>query len=72
MFLIGRRVYHWRVGLLASAFYSLAVLPIQHAHFFTMDTFTTFFAVLTIFFAVLIAYDEKGSKDENDELTGRS
>lgn len=67
VFLIGRRVYNWRVGLLASAFYSLAVLPIQHAHFFTMDTFTTFFAALTIFFAVLIAYDRKDSLDKTND-----
>jgi heme/copper-type cytochrome/quinol oxidase subunit 4 len=41
VYLIGQRVYDRRVGLLA-AFFALAVLQIQHAHFFTMDTFTTF------------------------------
>ena len=64
VFFVGRRVYNWGVGLLASAFYALAVLPIQHAHFFTMDSFTTFFALLTIFFAVTIAYNDRSSEDE--------
>lgn len=57
VYLVGKRVYSRRVGLLAAAFSALAVLQIQHAHFFTMDTFTTFFAMLTIYFAVRVAYD---------------
>jgi asparagine N-glycosylation enzyme membrane subunit Stt3 len=71
VFQVGRRVYNWRVGLLASAFYALAVLPIQHAHFFTMDSFTTFFALLTIFFAATIAYDDRSYKDEEVQAEER-
>ena len=55
VFLIGAHLYGRRVGLLASAFSAFAVLQIQQAHFFTMDTFTTFFAILAIYFAVKVA-----------------
>lgn len=54
VFLIGARLYRWRVGVLAAAFYACAVLPIQQSHFFTMDTFITFFAMLVVYFAVQV------------------
>lgn len=57
VYLVGRRVYERRVGLIAAALSAFAVLQIQHAHFFTMDSFTTFFATLTVYFAVRVAYD---------------
>ena len=52
VFLVGRKLYDHRVGLLASAFYAVAVLPQQQSHFFTVDTFTNFFMMLAIYFAV--------------------
>jgi YYY domain-containing protein len=54
VYLVGARAYDRRVGLLAAAFSAFAVLQIQHAHFFTMDTFTTLFTLLAIYFAVRV------------------
>ncbi len=59
VFLIGEKVYNRRVGLLAAAFSAFAVLQIQQAHFFTVDTFTTLFVMLAIYFAVRVAYDKR-------------
>jgi YYY domain-containing protein len=55
VYLIGRRLFrNPRLGLFASLLYSLSVLAIQLSHFFTVDTTATFFATLTVYFAVLI------------------
>ena len=54
-FLIGRRLYNSRVGLLAAAFYTFSVLALQQSHFYTVDTFGAFFAALTFYFAVRVA-----------------
>ncbi len=54
-FVIGRRLYNSRVGLLAAAFYTFAVLALQQSHFYTVDTFGAFFAALTFYFAVRVA-----------------
>jgi len=43
IFLIGRRLYSYRVGLLAAALSSLAVMQIQQSHFMTVDNFAVFF-----------------------------
>ncbi|MEI6047149.1 MAG: glycosyltransferase family 39 protein, partial [Chloroflexota bacterium] len=53
-FLIGRRLYGARVGLLAAVV--LAVLPLhsEHSHYVTPDIMVTFFATLTLLFAVYI------------------
>ena len=55
IFGIGRRLYSWKVGLLSAAFLAFAVLPLQQSHFFTVDTFGTFFSLLTFYFAVRVA-----------------
>jgi len=65
VYLVGEHVYDRRVGLLGAAFSALAVLQIQHAHFFTMDTFTTFFAILSIYFAVRMGAESRESRDED-------
>ncbi len=54
IYLAAARLYDRKVGLLAAAFYALAVLPIQQAHFFTVDTFTNFFIFLAVYFGVKI------------------
>jgi YYY domain-containing protein len=54
-FFIGRRLYNSRVGLLAATFYTFSVLALQQSHFYTVDTFGTFFAALTFYFAVRVA-----------------
>jgi YYY domain-containing protein len=55
IYVVGRRLYGRRVGLLAAALLAFAVLPLQQSHFFTVDTFGTFFALLTFYFAVRVA-----------------
>ncbi len=54
VFLIGYKLYNRSVGLIAAAFYAFAVLPIQQAHFMTVDTFTSTFGMLTVLAAVII------------------
>jgi len=54
VFLIGYKLYNRRVGFIAAAFYAFAVLPIQQAHFMTVDTFTNTFGMLTVLAAVVI------------------
>lgn len=54
IFMIGWKLFNKWVGLLASAFSAFAVLQIQQSHFYTVDTFATFFTTLAIFIAVLI------------------
>jgi len=55
LFFVGRRLYGARVGLLASALLALTALNIQTSHFFAVDTFTTFFALASFYFAVRVA-----------------
>lgn len=66
VYLVGRKLYDRRVGLLASAFYAVAVLPQQQSHFFTVDTFTNFFMMLAIYFAVeLMTTSDRENEAEN-------
>ncbi len=58
LYFIAARAYNRRVGLLAAAFSSLAVMQIQQSHFWTTDNFTTFFMFLALYFAVEIAFGE--------------
>jgi YYY domain-containing protein len=52
VFLIGRRLYGERVGLLGALLLALSALPIQLAHFFTVDATTGFFVLLAVYWAV--------------------
>ena len=60
VYLIGRRLYNRRVGLLGALLLAVSVLSIQHSHFFTVDSYTTFFATLSLYMAVRVAQGEKG------------
>lgn len=60
VYLTASRLYDRRVGLLAMAFSAGAVLQIQQAHFFTMDTFATFFTLLALYLAVIVATQRPG------------
>ncbi len=53
-FFIAKKLFNHWVGLLAAALYAFAVLPIQLAHFMTVDSFTNTFAMLTVLVAVII------------------
>jgi hypothetical protein len=55
LFLIGRRLYGWKVGLLAAALSALAVMQIQQAHFMTSDSFAVLFTACAIYCAVRVA-----------------
>ncbi|MCO5183026.1 MAG: glycosyltransferase family 39 protein [Anaerolineae bacterium] len=48
LYLLGKRLYHPAVGLLAGSFLALNVMHIQLSHFFTSDPFMTFFVVLAL------------------------
>lgn len=53
LYLLGRRLYSPKVGLLAAAFLAVNVMHIQLAHFFISDPYQTFFTVTAVFFLVL-------------------
>jgi len=55
LFFIGRRLYNWKVGLLAAALSALAVMQIQQSHFMTADSFAVLFTACTIYCAVRVA-----------------
>ncbi len=55
LFFLGRRLFDWRVGLIASFLLAFTVLNIQGAHYFTVDTFLTFFVTLTLWFTLDVA-----------------
>jgi YYY domain-containing protein len=48
LFYASRRIFGWRVGLFSAAFYAIAVLPIQQAHFFTVDSTANMFVMLCL------------------------
>ncbi len=52
LFLLGRRLYGRWTGLLAAGFYAVAAFPLQQSHFWTVDTFTTLWVTLALYFAV--------------------
>jgi len=63
LFLLAVRLYNKKVGYLAAVLYACAVFPIQLSHFFTVDSFATFFVVLSFYFLLLaIPLDEPGQK----------
>ena len=52
LLLLGRQLYGRWIGLLAAALYAVAAFPIQQAHFWTVDAFTTFWVTLALYLAV--------------------
>jgi 4-amino-4-deoxy-L-arabinose transferase-like glycosyltransferase len=59
VFLIGKRLYDWRVGLFASLLMAAAVLPIQQSHFFTMDNWAAALTTFSMYFAVRAAENSR-------------
>jgi len=64
LYALGRRLYGVATGLLAAALLALTVLSIQIAHFFTVDTFATLFAVVALVAAVRLAEEVDSRRDE--------
>ncbi len=65
VYLLGLRLYDRRVGLLAATFAAFSVLDIQLSHFFKEDTFMTFFVILALYFAVVVATGGWKARGEN-------
>ncbi|HVN54092.1 MAG TPA: DUF2298 domain-containing protein [Anaerolineaceae bacterium] len=61
VYLIASRLYGRRTGVLATAFTAFSVLPIQLSHYFTVDTFTNFFAFVAFYYAVRVMLDSPRS-----------
>ncbi|MBI4084475.1 MAG: glycosyltransferase family 39 protein, partial [Candidatus Levybacteria bacterium] len=57
LFFLSRRLFSTTVGILATFFYTLSVLPIQLSHFYAVDTPLTFFILGTLY--CLIRFYEK-------------
>lgn len=55
IFLIGKKLYGFKAGLLAAALSALAVMQIQQSHFMTVDNFGGLFTTLGLFACVQIA-----------------
>ena len=54
IFLIAQKIFNSQIAILSSFFYSISVLPIQLAHFYTVDPFLNFFIVLTFYLLLLL------------------
>jgi YYY domain-containing protein len=50
LYILAKRLYNQKVALLAAALAAVAVLPIQLSHFFTVDSFSTVFVVVSFYF----------------------
>ncbi|HPL82242.1 MAG TPA: hypothetical protein PLU23_07035, partial [Anaerolineaceae bacterium] len=72
VFLIGLFLYNKWVGLGGATLYAFAVLPIQQAHFMTVDSFTNTFGMLTVLAAVLILRRPKMVFKEHEESDEKS
>ena len=63
LFLLAKRLYNVKVGLIAAALAAMAVLPIQLSHFFAVDSFSTVFVVASFYFLLLaIPLDQKNTQ----------
>ena len=52
VYLIGVRVFNRRIGLLSALLYAFAPVAFQLAHFYTTDSWLTFFVALSLLFAI--------------------
>ena len=54
VYLAAVRLYDRRVGIIAASFSAFAVMQIQQAHFFAVDSFLTTFTFAAIYFAIRV------------------
>ncbi len=54
-FVLGRRLYGPRLGLLSALFLALSAFNIQNSHFFTVDTTTSLLTLLALYLTVVVA-----------------
>jgi len=59
IFLISQKILNLKNALLASFFYAICVLPIQLAHFYTVDPFLNLFIVLSFYFLISIRQNSR-------------
>ena len=64
IFLTAKKLFNRWIGLIAAALYAFAVLPIQLAHYMTVDSFTNTFAMLTVLIAAEILMRKPLSAEE--------
>lgn len=57
LFLLGRRLYGSKAGLLAAALYAFTAQAVQLSHFFAMDPASTTFVVLAVYGGVLMVQE---------------
>jgi YYY domain-containing protein len=62
VYLTGRRLFGWRVGLLAMAFSALAVLQIQHSKFFVVEALLTMCVAACLYFCARVATTQVASR----------
>lgn len=60
VFLAARRLRSFWTGALAALLYAMTVLPIQQAHFYTVDAFTGFFAAGVVYFVIVAVQTGRG------------
>jgi len=70
LYLLASRLYGRKVGVLAAAFSSLAVMQIQQSHFFTVDLFVNTFLFLALLFAVgILEWGKEKASDKEQETS---
>ncbi len=57
VYVIGRRLFDWRIGALAAFLVAVTPMHVQQSHFFTMDTFVVFFVMVAFYYAVRTAQE---------------
>ncbi|MBX5491255.1 MAG: glycosyltransferase family 39 protein [Chloroflexi bacterium] len=55
LFLLGCRLFSWRIAALACLLVAVTPMHIQQAHFYTMDSIQVFLVMVALYFAVRVA-----------------